>query len=327
MSSKKNETEYLYAASFVHAKEKELLTREKYDRLADCRDESEFIRLLAEYGYHMPKESGFEATLEKILAARMNETESISPFPKNFRIMRLPYDCMNIKAAIKCVIKPEFDFKSLASPCGSVPVSEYEAIMEKRDFSAFTPSLAAAAEEASDIYSKTKDPQLLDITVDKACFLDMNTLAQNSGDRMYIDYAARKTDFANIMILIRCLRMSKPYLFLENVLLPGGTLGKNYFKEIYDGGYETVFSSISKSLYGKELSSVSSVMSSANIDTALSRSMINFAAEIRKSVFGSGALIGFILLSENEIKNIRIIYSAKKEGLDARRVRERISYV
>ena len=67
MSPKKNETEYLYVSSFVHAREKILLSREKYDRLAYAPDTPSLFRLLKEYGYSFPAESGdyIDAVLDK----------------------------------------------------------------------------------------------------------------------------------------------------------------------------------------------------------------------------------------------------------------------
>ena len=256
MSPKKNETEYLYVSSFVHAREKILLSREKYDRLAYAPDTLSLFRLLKEYGYSFPAESGdyIDGVLDKTLSERISEIEKITPNGENLKIFRLPYDCMNLKAAIKCTVKDGFDFESLASECGSVPISEYGRIMEKRDFSLFTPGLAAAAKEAERIYNKTRDPQLFDIELVKACFRDMLTIAANSRESVYKEYVSAKIDISNIVMCIRSMRMEKPLSFFKSVFINGGNLNIGCFEGIYGEDTEKFFAAVSKTRYGKAFS-------------------------------------------------------------------------
>lgn len=329
MSPKKNETEYLYVSSFVHAREKILLSREKYDRLAYAPDTLSLFRLLKEYGYSFPAESGdyIDSALDKTLSERISEMEKVTPNGENLKIFRLPYDCMNLKAAIKCIVKDGFNFESLASECGSVPISEYGRIMEKRDFSSFTPGLAAAAKEAEQIYNKTRDPQLFDIELDKACFRDMLTIAENSREGVYKEYVSAKIDISNIVMCIRSMRMEKPLSFFKSVFINGGSLDIGYFEEIYGEDTEKFFAAVSKTRYGKAFSLDITAGNPFGMDRAAAKYMLGFSKELLNSVFGAGAVMGFILVCENEIKNIRIIFSGKKAGISPRRICERINYV
>ncbi|MGN1094782.1 MAG: V-type ATPase subunit, partial [Eubacteriales bacterium] len=163
MAKRTAEAEYLYATSRVHARENALLTREKYERLIECADERSCFSALSEYGYSLSSRGNTEDVLETRLADEFADVAKMSPRPEDIGILRVPYDCANLKAAIKREIRPEFSLPELLSPCGNVPADEYERIMRERDFSAFTPSLASAAGEAIEVYSRTRDPQMIDI--------------------------------------------------------------------------------------------------------------------------------------------------------------------
>ena len=93
--------DYIYAAARIHAREASLLGRADLDRLMACTSEEECFRVLWDRGWSQEASSA-----EELLAAEEERTwallRELSPDPLPYRMLLLPIDCNNLKAAVKC---------------------------------------------------------------------------------------------------------------------------------------------------------------------------------------------------------------------------------
>lgn len=101
------ETEYMYASARLRMLENRMVGRERVEALCDAKTGAEVRARLAEYGIAVGGEpgAGEEAVLPGILRDAYDEVASCVPDAAVFDWMRFPYDCNNLKMALKCHIR------------------------------------------------------------------------------------------------------------------------------------------------------------------------------------------------------------------------------
>ena len=230
---KPNENEYLYLNTSIHARTDGVLTKERADRLAEARSPEDFIRLLTDFGFISEQGVTAEQSAEDALLDAFRFVGKYAPDKDVYALFRYPYDCHNLKAAIKSSYRKKFSYSDLSTPLGSVDPAEAEAAVVKKDFSAFPKNMAEAAFAATDAFDRTGDPQKIDLLLDVACFADMSESAEKHGVDFICRYVAAKIDTVNICSAARCIALSSPLSFFRTVFISGGTLPCGFFEEAY----------------------------------------------------------------------------------------------
>ena len=157
-------TEYTYASARIRSLENRIVGRERMEILIESRSVEEALDRLAEYGY-APSEEDAAVTAEKaasatreaillsVLGEAFREVEQALPDPALFRYFRYPYDCNNIKAAIKCAVRG-ISAEDMLFDFGTVPADEVETALsvlkangEGRATGSFSVSLDWAGDE------------------------------------------------------------------------------------------------------------------------------------------------------------------------------------
>ena len=161
-------TEYTYASARIRALENRMVGRERMEMLADARSSAEVMDRLAEFGLSVAEgesplsgESQAAARESMLLAAlksAYDEVESSVPTPHTFRYFRYPYDCNNLKAAIKCAVRG-LDAGDLLFDFGTVPAHAVAETLREGKYEAYPAAMAAAIPAAREAYDKTGDPR------------------------------------------------------------------------------------------------------------------------------------------------------------------------
>ncbi len=333
------QTEYMYASSRIHALERYMVGRSRMETLTDCRTVEDALSKLAEYGLTLPASDGAEpvgpALWEDMLLAALKrayaEVEEAAPNAAPFRAFRYPYDCNNLKVAVKCAVRG-IPTDGLLFDFGTVPADAVEtAVREGKESEFYPPAMAAAVSAAREGYAATSDPRAIDAVLDKACYADMLATLSTLGDPAVTGWLQAKIDLCNIAICLRILRMGRGAAgeaFLSDTLLPGGTLSAQFFLDAYPAGESGLFSALIPTAYTRlcrlgEAPSLSLVEKTAD-DLWMER--VKADAHIP---FGATVVAGYLIGWETSVKNIRILLAAKAGGLSQDRLRERIrlSYV
>ena len=150
-------TEYMYASARIRSLENRIVGREKLESLIEARSTEDAMARLAEYGITPTDVETYgsavsvgearsrarEAMLLTLLREAFSEAEQAVPDPSVFRYLRYPYDCNNIKAAIKCAIRG-IDAGDMLFDFGTVPADKLEDMIREGNYEALPPALAAA---------------------------------------------------------------------------------------------------------------------------------------------------------------------------------------
>ena len=339
----------MYASARLRAMEHRLVGRERLEILIEARSSDEVMDRLAEYGI-APEEAAAdvaaettarplgearsaarEAMLLAVLREAYTEVETSVPEPAVFRYFRYPYDCHNLKAAIKCEVRG-ISAADILFDFGTVPAADVEPLLREGKPDAFPPSMAAAVPAAKEAYDKTGDPRRIDTVLDRACYEDMLSAATAAGDEVLLGWLKAKIDLVNILVCLRILRMAmgKPgRAFLEEALLPGGTLNADFFTSLYDGGEAYLWEVISRTPYAALTQVEGEMRSLSAVERAADDVYMTLVRKDARTPFGAAVAGGYLVGCETAVKNIRILLAAKDAGLSSEIIRERIrvSYV
>ncbi|MBE6538153.1 MAG: hypothetical protein E7671_01650 [Ruminococcaceae bacterium] len=324
------ETEYLYASARVRATESRLIGADKLEAAISSKGLAETEALISSLDIGEGKTESADK-LGDALSSAYSFIGAISPDDSVAAFLRYAYDCNNIKAALKCFFRG-IDPGEMLFSFGTVSKDEIKEMPVKGDFSALPKNMSEAASEAFDAYSETKNPQLIDIILDKACFRDMLSAAEESGEDFIVSLTRKKIDLVNIMMCVRTARMGGGFAereVLHSSLISGGELD-----------VETLFASESEEdialiLRGGEYDGVSELMLSgrdvtlAELECACDNIYMTAVKRTKYIPFGASVLCSYLIAVEYEIKNLRIIHAGKLAGLSPDKIRERVrlSYV
>ena len=329
--------DYMYESARVRAMEQRLITKEQLAELCDAKDTEQLWRRLEELGVEtVAAEAGGydrEETLLRRLQGVYGELLTMAPTESALRLWLYPYDCNNLKAAIKGFFR-KIDPRSMMFAFGTVTVEDMMLAVEHASFACLPSAMQRAASEAIAAYSKTLNPQVIDLTVDRACYEDMLAAARESGSVFAERLVREKIDLTNLLIAIRILRMrsgENGKQLLEQALLAGGSLSTEEIKTLFAEGeralwnrlYYTEYSKLAARLAGKGERTLTEV------ERAIDNYWMTHVAEAKFAPYGLDVLIGFLLAFETESRNLRIVIAGKEAGLSAAIIRERIreSYV
>lgn len=332
------DTEYMYASSRVRALENRLVGRERMEALIEARNADEVLARLAEYGLTVPTdeaavtpEQAEEQMLLGVLRDAYRESTEGVPEPAVFRYFRYPYDCNNLKVALKCLIlgsEPDgllFDF-------GTVPAGDVMEMVREGNYKAFPAALAEAASRAREAYDKSGDPRRLDTILDRACYDAMLADAAATGEGALVDWVRARIDLTNLITCLRIIRMRSGAVgldFLQDALLSGGTLDERFFSSVYEGGEESWRSAVAVTRYAKLAEVEGEPAPLYAVERCADDLWLDRVREGARVPFGATVIAGYLVGCEISVKNIRMILAAKRAGLTAEVIRGRVraSYV
>ncbi len=330
MASKIDTTEYMYCSARIRAMEVSQITRDKMRAVADSLTFSEAINKISEYGaelvYNEGGEVDSEASLQKIYTDACEFIKINVPHPNQLDFLRYPYDCNNLKAAIKCYfrgISPD----SMLYDCGACSAESAVAAV-KGEPTCYPQNMSVAVSDAMESYSKTKNPQNIDVIMDRACYSDMLECAKASGCEFFVKLVKTKIDLTNIITCLRLIRMNlgqAGYSLLCGAVLDGGTYDTKFLCECYDGGEDKLCEALAFSDYYKFINCVCENPDGFSKIEKFSDDMYMEIAKKAKSVpFGPEVAAGYLIGIEYQIKNLRIILDAKITGKSVESINERL---
>lgn len=305
---------YIYSSARVRAIMARTSAGERIRRAAEAKTLADALRIIEEGGLRAGEE-----TLEALVEDAYKILGEIAPDPGMFDILRYPYDCHNIKTAIKCIFSGT-DASALMYNTGSVPAAEVLRMANERDFSGLPRNMSLSAAAAIDTYYRNNDPQQLDITLDRACFFDMTEAAARYDLPYLRTLVEYKADTANILTCVRLMRMRAPVSALGRVLLPGGIITSEQFEAAF-ADEDSLNLMLSKTRYNN----IKTSGSLSAVERSCEDAYLAFVfGEAQNTLYGAQVLAAFAAARETEAKNIRIVISGRTASLPAEIIKERL---
>ena len=335
MAKKPQSTAYMFASTRVRALENGIIGKDRIAQLAEAASIDELYARLEEYGVALVRDENgvqVEPTLCGILERALTDVQQTVPVPASFDFLRYPYDCHNIKSAIKSHLRG-LPCESMLFALGTVVPGDVADMPKTGDYTALPAEMANAAPRAMEAYEKTGNPRAIDLILDKACFADMLRCAKESGEDYHVQLVRTQIDLVCLMICLRLIRMEageQGALLLEQALPDDGTLDKQALLDAYTKGESALLMLLKRTPYEK-LGQL--IAESDGTAATAERLADDFRMELirnaKQIVFGAPVLTAYFYAQEYAIRNIRIVIAAKKAGLSPQIIHERIrtSYV
>lgn len=310
--------------------EKNLLTSENLKRLIDTDDLKEALTSLndTKYGQYLQKldrPEDYEKVLSKMLLNSYKDMIKISPDKNLVKYLEEKYNFHNLKVLVKELIQDE-DYKSIYIDIGKIDLVNIKRNL-KEDIKTKDEYLTYA-KKAIDIYKENKDPQDIDLSLDKDFYEKLLEDAKKLDYESLIKFTKERIDLTNLKALLRIKGQGQSIDLLEKALIDGGNIEKNLFRDSLNAeksSYpnlffkEKIYSQVKEALEESDLNKTMQ-----KIEKIIDNHLMNFAKESKKVSYGPEVIMGYLISREMEVKNLRIILTAKLNSLSREFMEERL---
>ncbi len=314
------DTRYAYITGRIRALETRLLDKLKMERMVAATSALGLLQELEETDYgpylsQLKDIKNFEDLLYDELKRLYSFIDKWSLDRELTDLFRLRYDFHNLKVFLKN------KFKERPLPLEELPFIDLGTIhpkeIEKRE------ELLEIQKEAKRAFEESRNPQDIDVILDKEYYGLCLKRARESRNNFLINLFRTEIDLSNIKAFFRCraLKRSKD-LFLK-VFIPGGTLTARLFLEFY----EDEEGAFLRKLFFTPYAGVATGFEKEGLK-GLELSCDNFLLEYVKKTklvtSGLEVLIAYLIAKENEIKLLRSILTGRINEIPAQMIRERL---
>ena len=321
---------FIQSSVRIRHAEKKLLTKQQLQRLADAKNLEDAIKLLNETSYSselskLDRPENYEQVLSEVLNKTYKEAMEISPEKSLVEILSCKYDYHNLKVLVKeNILKEKFD--SMYCMLDGNEIEAFRELALKND-----EGLSKDFKECLDFFETTKDPQDIDIFIDKKYFEKVLSLAEGFKLEMITEYFKAMIDFINLRTFIRCRKQNQVKETLEKVLIKGGDIETDKILDMFYEDIEILPIKLKAYKIGRVLSKIVEEYKNTNSLNSFEKSMDDYLVEIvrkAKSIhYGAEVIFSFLFAKELEIKNLRLILVGKVNGLSADFIKERLREV
>ena len=217
---------FIRASITTRVYEKNLLTSENLKRLIDTDNLEEALSSLndTKYGEYLQKldrKEDYEKVLSQVLLDSYKEMIKISPDENLVKYLEEKYNFHNLKVLLKELIQDE-DYKSIYIDIGKIDLVKIKRNL-KEDFLDDNKYLSYA-KKALDLYEENKDPQDIDLSLDKDFYEKLLEDAKNLDYESLINFTKERIDLTNLKALLRIKGQGQSVDLLEKALIDGGNI-------------------------------------------------------------------------------------------------------
>ncbi len=323
-----NELDFTQSVAVIRVYEKKLLPKQSFDRMVDSPSYDDAFKILFELGYSNRTNSlKYEEVLKKDLKEAYDSVRKICPEKEVVDFISLKYDYHNLKVSLKGKILKK-DFSDLFSELGKYNAKNLNEHILNEDYDYFDLDIREDIKDAINIFNESKDPQSLDIKMDKGLFKSLLNISKNLKSDLAIDMTRYSIDFTNFKTLLRIKRQMKNIKFFQNAIIDGGLINYEILSNMYldslDGLSKYYTSYKHRNVFVEGLKSYIENNNFSYFEKLSDDFILNITKSFKYSAFGMEPIIAFLNAKENEIKILRIILAYKLNNISPDSIKERL---
>lgn len=327
---KYNNADYKYASAVIRSKERNLLSRDKVEKMLDSKTPEEALRVLQELGYgdgvELPVEE-FEELLKLEQKSAYELVRAIMPDIRYSVVFTYPNDYQNVKALLKAEFS-NADASGLLTENGSIPVEVLTEAVHNRNYSKVRVDMGMAIQRAIDNFATTQDPQMIDLIMDQACFADIKFEISQFDNTFIKGYVALLIDIINLKSYVRAKQMNKSWDFFAKIFIEGGKIHEVVFTNSYEEPYEQFAEKMEVYGFNEILASGAAALKDTGRFTELEKLcdnlILKYVEDGKYIGYGIENIVGYLTAKEMGIKNARIVLAGKMANIPEDKLRERI---
>lgn len=319
------DTEYTFAVARIRSNENKLLNAQDYASVISAPSYEEAARRLSDKGYEI-NGVDYSGALDKRLDECWELISSVLPDPSQFDSILIKNDFANLKVAEKAFILDKSTDGLFERPSVYDPEEIKEYVFNRKNSSLPFP-LQHADRSSHRILSKTRFAQLSDSVIDRASMEWSIKLAAKADHPVLLEIAEAEAALASIKVLYRCILTEKEPSFMERAVCACSYYDKERIIKAADKGMNAFLEYLSHTSLagaGKALKESPTAFEKWSDDK-----ITDILKCAKTEYFSIAPLAAYYYAATTEIRNVRIILSAKQGGLaeDIIRARVRESYV
>lgn len=329
--------QFTQALSRVWVLETRLLDKTKIERMIEATSAEEALKILNETEYSnilskVKRVNDYEDILSYELKRVYELIYELCPVKDVVDLMSVKYKYHNLKVLLKGKFLSK-DLSNLLIDLGIEDLKKLKSLIDLDNFDDLKGFTKKAVLEVVKDFEENKDPQKIDIIVDRYMFDEME-LIKKKLDYNFTDKLVLATiDLTNIRTLIRLKKQGKGREFASKVLIEGGAINKDTLVSTINETPENIINKLSTTIYSDIIKEGIESFTESNSASLLEKLSENYIMSSMKGsrlvTFGPDRLLAYIYAKETEIKIIRIIMVGKLNNISQQLIRERLrdSYV
>ena len=324
--------DFIQGVTRTRVLETRLLSKAQIDRMIEAKDIGEVFKVLNETEYSnavvgITRNEDYEKILSHELKRVYKLMRDISKDQVIVDLMALKYDYHNLKVLLK-ERELQKDMSHLYISIGATDFQKIKDGLIEGNFKDMQPEYREAIEAVLKDFEITKDPQRIDLILDKYYFEHLYKMAEDTGIELFVNYVKDMIDFTNIKSSIRLKKQEKDIGFFEEVILPNGNIDKDVILFTLNDSIENMINRFKNSRISSKLIKGLEDYKTTNRLSNLEKYMDDYLVEINKPSkyvnFGPEPIFSYIVAKEAEIKTLRIIMVSKLNKLSPDATRERV---
>lgn len=323
---------FTQAVSRIWVLETRLLDKAKVDRMLEAPSANEVLRILNETEYsnvsaNIKRAEDYEEILSAELKRVYNLVYEISPIKDVVKLMSLKYDYHNIKVLLKGKVLGK-DLSSMLIQLGNLELHEIRRKIDGDNLKSINGNLGKGVQEAMKSFEETKDPQNIDIIIDKYMYKELVDI-KNSLNYKFIDNLVKAMiDSTNVRTLLRIKKQNKGRDFAKEVIVEGGAIDSSKLISLLNESPENIMTKLQSTIYSDLIKQGFEGYISTESASLLEKLSDNYIMKLMKDsklvTFGPEKILSYIYAKETEIKVIRIIMVGKLNNIAEEVIRERL---
>lgn len=329
--SKSREDLYIFCASLMRAAEKNLMPAPELVKMVEAATFDEAMAVAADYGYGDGKPLTNPREFSRILEGEEKRVYdfvfSALPDKSKLDFLKCPRDYHNVKA----ILKAEFlgiEADNYMASGGRFEAENLNEMIRDRNYVFLSVEMKDALSEASELFAKGRDPQEIDIILDKACYSEMLRSAEKSGSTFLVGYVRLLIDILNLITFVRLRQMGKPWTFFRKVFLEGGEVRDSLLVSCYEEPYQQMAEKLTPYGFGDIIEKGAVKVRDTGMYTLMEKlcddRRIEYIKNARYISFGIEPAAAYLIAKESEIKNLRMILTGRIAGTENGTILERL---
>lgn len=327
-----NAMQFTQAISRIWVLETRLLDKAKIERMIESNSADSALKVLRDTEYtnvmtNVKRAADYEEILSLELKRVYKLVYELCPVKEVVELMSIKYEYHNLKTLIKGKLLNK-DFSNMLIDLGTSNLDELKRKIDTDNYRGLKTPLQKATEEVMVVFEATKDPQKIDIIIDKHMFNELVKI------KKYLDYEFTDKivnaliDLTNVRTLLRIKKQGKGRDFASEVLVDGGLISKSKLLSLLNESSENILTKLSFSAYSNIFKEgIQSYIDKGSVNL-LEKLSDNYMMKIMKDsklvTFGPERILSYIYAKETEIKIIRIIMVGKLNNIAEEVIRERL---
>ena len=180
--------------------------------------------------------------------------------------------------------------------------------------------------EARRFYEGLKKLQMIDIFLDKKLYEEIFHLTRNLP--FINQFFRREVDLLNIKNFIRCRRIHWEEKLFASILIKGGLIEDSFFQEIYREPKERLSNKLIFTPYtilsSEGIPYLEKTGKFHRIEQNGYSILLQFLSPAKYVAFGYEPLLRYLFLKMNEVRNLRVVFSSKLNGVKPENIKERL---